>query len=122
MGSAITTLRLSQCLVSIVRYVLSFAMLRLIQLAVLILVSARSEAFSFPDQTLRQLHDLHTDTLEDTGIELGEWSEWSDWSPCSVSCGGGTRNRRKTCSGSKCLEIWTDTVQSEICGEADCCK
>ncbi|VDH96262.1 Hypothetical predicted protein [Mytilus galloprovincialis] len=28
----------------------------------------------------------------------GNWSEWSEWKECSVTCGGGLKNRNRTCS------------------------
>ena len=28
----------------------------------------------------------------------GNWAAWSSWGICSASCGGGTRNRERTCS------------------------
>ncbi|XP_076099012.1 SCO-spondin-like isoform X4 [Mytilus galloprovincialis] len=28
----------------------------------------------------------------------GNWSEWSEWEECSVTCGGGIKNRNRTCS------------------------
>ena len=28
----------------------------------------------------------------------GNWTQWSHWSACSLSCGGGTRSRTRTCT------------------------
>ena len=27
------------------------------------------------------------------------WARWGDWSACTVSCGGGTKKRRRVCDG-----------------------
>ena len=27
----------------------------------------------------------------------GSWGEWLRWSPCSMTCGGGSRSRRRYC-------------------------
>jgi hypothetical protein len=28
----------------------------------------------------------------------GDWSEWSEWEECSVTCGGGSKTRNRTCT------------------------
>ncbi|KAL5016463.1 hypothetical protein ScPMuIL_006052 [Solemya velum] len=52
----------------------------------------------------------------------GSWKLWVDWSPCTVSCGGGLRNRSRECdeakfNGTDCIG---PAEQSELC-ETDPC-
>ena len=56
----------------------------------------------------------------------GGWSAWSGWSSCSVSCGGGTQTRARTCTnpspnvcGAACSG---STSQSQSCNTQSCCK
>uniref|UniRef100_A0A8C9N6Y6 Hemicentin-1 n=1 Tax=Serinus canaria TaxID=9135 RepID=A0A8C9N6Y6_SERCA len=58
------------------------------------------------------------------GIMDGKWSPWSSWSSCSVSCGGGSRQRTRHCSdpapqfgGHKCegSDIQMDFCNSDPC-------
>ena len=55
-------------------------------------------------------------------IVNGKWSEWSDWGQCSVSCGGGTQSRSRSCTppknGGKGCE--GDNSQTQEC-ETDPC-
>ena len=55
----------------------------------------------------------------------GGWSGWSGWSSCSVSCGGGTQSRTRTCNspspnncGAACSG---STTESQSCNTQSCC-
>ncbi|KAM4812745.1 hemicentin-1 [Urocitellus parryii] len=54
----------------------------------------------------------------------GKWTSWSSWSACTVSCGGGARQRTRDCSdpvpqygGSKCEG---SDIQSDFCNSDPC--
>uniref|UniRef100_A0A480IDY9 Hemicentin-1 n=1 Tax=Sus scrofa TaxID=9823 RepID=A0A480IDY9_PIG len=54
----------------------------------------------------------------------GKWTTWSSWSACTVSCGGGARQRTRDCSdpapqygGNKCEG---SDVQSDFCNSDSC--
>ena len=55
----------------------------------------------------------------------GGWSGWSGWSSCSVSCGGGTQTRTRTCNnptpvcgGVSCAG---SSTESQSCNTHSCC-
>ncbi len=50
-----------------------------------------------------------------------EWGEWAPWSDCTSSCGGGTRDRHRTCSQSFPDDLFSDlfTGASPCVGDAD---
>ncbi|XP_064457274.1 hemicentin-1-like isoform X2 [Ornithodoros turicata] len=54
----------------------------------------------------------------------GSWSQWSSWSHCSVSCGGGTKSRTRTChalppsiGGRSCIG---NAIQVDFCNPQSC--
>ena len=52
----------------------------------------------------------------------GRWTAWTSWTECTVSCGGGTRNRSRHCSGSRCGGTCTGkNVITQTCNNDDCC-
>jgi len=42
-------------------------------------------------------------------LSLGTWTEWSPWSACSASCGFGNITRNRTCDGTDCLGVDSET-------------
>ena len=54
----------------------------------------------------------------------GDWSSWGDWSSCSVSCGGGTQTRSRTCSNPSATYGGSDcsgsTSDSQSCNTDSC--
>ena len=54
----------------------------------------------------------------------GGWGEYSDWSSCTVTCGGGTQSRSRSCSnplpaygGKGCSG---ETTENKLCGSENC--
>ncbi|KAL9968789.1 hypothetical protein ACROYT_G020914 [Oculina patagonica] len=54
----------------------------------------------------------------------GDWSDWSEWGACSVTCGGGTQQRSRTCTnpppsngGAQCSG---DSTESQECNDNSC--
>lgn len=54
----------------------------------------------------------------------GQWGPWSPWSACTVTCGGGIRERSRLCNspepqygGKPCVG---DTKQHDMCNKKDC--
>lgn len=54
----------------------------------------------------------------------GGWSDFSEWSTCTVTCGGGTRTRTRTCDnpppglgGLNCSGL---AIETEACNKDNC--
>ena len=52
------------------------------------------------------------------------WGNWGHWNPCTLSCGGGTRTRSRTCNNPEPLYgglycIGTD-LQLDYCNSEPC--
>ena len=54
----------------------------------------------------------------------GVWSSWSEFSPCSVTCGGGTRSRKRECNNPPAVDTGTDcpgdSCEVAICNTQPC--
>ena len=54
----------------------------------------------------------------------GGWSDFGDWSECSVPCGGGIKERRRTCTnpprsnGGACCA--GDNMEAQSCNTESC--
>ncbi|XP_075444784.1 SCO-spondin-like [Ascaphus truei] len=61
-------------------------------------------------------------TFRCTDLQCPSYGLWTDWGPCSVSCGGGHRQRNRTCSqrdpnGAPC---GSETLEVEECDNQPC--
>lgn len=52
----------------------------------------------------------------------GQFASWGSWGRCNKSCGGGTQNRRRRCSGRKCRgkRCAGSSTQSRDCNQKCC--
>ena len=51
-------------------------------------------------------------------FNISAWSQWKAWSNCSYSCGGGVRQRSRTCTGGNDCE--GDIQEVEVCNTQPC--
>ncbi|XP_071153641.1 proprotein convertase subtilisin/kexin type 6-like [Mytilus edulis] len=56
-------------------------------------------------------------TCDISSLYQGSWSSWSQWSGCSVTCGGGTRSRRRQCYLGYCSG---ERYESRQCNNREC--
>lgn len=54
-----------------------------------------------------------------TSSDTANWSEWGNWAYCSVTCGSGTKIRRRYCLKSECSG---DTEEKTSCTAESPCK
>ncbi|XP_068096243.1 hemicentin-1 isoform X2 [Hyperolius riggenbachi] len=77
------------------------------------------------DGSLCKGEDTQTQMCNDRHCPVdGKWSAWGSWTPCSLSCGGGLRQRSRECSspapqygGHKCKG---KNYENELCNEDLC--
>ena len=54
----------------------------------------------------------------------GAWAEWSSWEDCTVTCGGGTKKKIRSCSDPKPQYSGSDCVgngiETDICNNQHC--
>lgn len=63
---------------------------------------------------------LETSTLLSTTSSHSHWNNWSLWTQCSVSCGGGTQVRSRTCDEVGFAMCIGDTIETQTCSMLLC--
>lgn len=78
---------------------------------------------SAEDCCLNHLYGFKSEDGECKSCRPASWSEWSAWSPCSVSCGKGIKERKRTCDGfGHCRDPKNlGARQTEACEDQQCC-
>uniref|UniRef100_A0AC35G3W0 Peptidase M12B domain-containing protein n=1 Tax=Panagrolaimus sp. PS1159 TaxID=55785 RepID=A0AC35G3W0_9BILA len=61
-----------------------------------------------------------TSELLNTPSSIGNWEEWQEWLPCSVSCGGGIRERIRLCPEGKVCSSKGLGFELEECNRESC--
>ncbi|XP_039512123.1 SCO-spondin [Pimephales promelas] len=66
----------------------------------------------------RQQKECNTHNCTDSG----PWLDWSAWSSCSVSCGGGSQSRTRSCRTPPCsgMRRQSKTCNTHVCLEVGC--
>ncbi|KAM3835876.1 properdin-like, partial [Diretmus argenteus] len=68
-------------------------------------------------------NNLQTEPCTANCCDEGQWGPWLPWSSCSVSCGGGVKERERVCSTiqPECHSTCNGSVaQTETCGTTAC--